>query len=114
MMFKCHCRDCQRATGAAYAPVFVVPRNALRVTGEVKYFKVTGDGGKYVERGFCPTCGSRVLGNLERYPDIVGIMAGSLDDPSLHKPVMDIYTSSAPPWDHMAPDLQKFANHGPG
>ena len=66
--------------------------------------------GKYVERGFCPNCGSRMLGNLERYPDIVGILAGSLDDPSLHKPVMDIYTASAHPWDHMAPDLQKFAS----
>ena len=34
-MLNCHCRDCQRATGAAYAPVFVVPHAALQVTGEV-------------------------------------------------------------------------------
>ena len=113
-MLNCHCRDCQRATGSAYAPVVVVPRAALRLTGELKYFKLTGDAGKYVDRGFCPNCGSRILGNLERYPDIVGILAGSLDDPSLHKPVMDIFTASAHHWDAMAPEIQKFTRSAQG
>src|SRR2546428_526017 len=44
MAFNCHCRDCQRATGGAYVPAVVVPRNALRVTGEVKDFGVRGGG----------------------------------------------------------------------
>ena len=35
------------------------------------------------------------------------VMAGSLDDPSSHKPTMDIYTVSAQPWDHMNPLLPK-------
>jgi hypothetical protein len=113
-MLNCHCRDCQRATGSGFAPVFVAPRNAVRIAGELRYFKVTGESGKYVERGFCPVCGSRILGNLERFPDIVGFLAGSLDDPSLHKPMMDIFTSSAHSWDHMAPDIQKFAKNSPG
>ena len=108
-MLNCHCRDCQRATGSAYAPVVVVPRNATKISGELKYFKVVGDSGKYVERGFCPKCGSRVNGNLERFPDVVGFLAGSLDDPALHKPGMDLFTASAHHWDHMAPHLQKFA-----
>jgi hypothetical protein len=113
-MLNCHCRDCQRATGSAFAPVVVVPRSAVHMTGTLKYFKVVGESGKYVERGFCPHCGSRVDGNLERFPDVIGILAGSLDDPSLHKPVMDIYTASAHEWDHMAPDLQKFAKDAQG
>jgi len=108
-MLNCHCRDCQRATGSAYAPVVVVPRNATKISGELKYFKVVGESGKYVERGFCPKCGSRVNGNLERFPDVVGFLAGSLDDPSLHEPGMDLFTASAHHWDHMAPHLQKFA-----
>ena len=33
------------------------------------------------------------------------ITAGSLDDPSLYKPTLDIFTSSAQPWDHMNPVL---------
>jgi hypothetical protein len=39
----------------------------------------------------------------------MGITAGSLDDPSWFRPSMDLYTTSAQPWDYMDPDLPKFA-----
>jgi hypothetical protein len=49
MAFNCHCRDCQRATGGAYVPAVVVPRDALRVTGEVRYFGVReGKAGRFL------------------------------------------------------------------
>jgi len=41
------------------------------------------------------------------------ITAGSLDDPSLYKPTLDIFTSSAQPWDHMHPALAKFPKMPP-
>jgi hypothetical protein len=41
-------------------------------------------------------------------PDLMGIMAGSLDDPSGFRPGMDIYTASAQPWDIMNQELPKF------
>jgi hypothetical protein len=44
---------------------------------------------------------------------MMGIKAGSLDDPTWFNPVMDIYTASAQPWDFMNPDLQKFAQLPP-
>jgi hypothetical protein len=91
--------------------VVVVPRSALRIEGELRYHTTVGENGNVVERGFCPSCGSRVANRLGRLPDIVGLMAGSLDDPSLHKPSMDIFTSSAHPWDHLAPDTRKFEKH---
>ncbi|TMK02979.1 MAG: hypothetical protein E6G74_05615 [Alphaproteobacteria bacterium] len=65
-----------------------------------------------VERGFCPICGSQVTAKLERLPDILGLQAGSLDDPSIYRPMMDVFTSSAQPWDHMDPKVQKHT-HGP-
>jgi hypothetical protein len=36
------------------------------------------------------------------------ITAGSLDDPKQYVPQLDIYISSAQPWDHMNPALPKF------
>jgi len=36
------------------------------------------------------------------------MQAGSLDDPSLHKPAMDLITAGAQPWDHVHPDTQKL------
>jgi hypothetical protein len=82
-MLNCHCRDCQGASGSAYAAVVAVPKNAVQMRGEPRYYKVVGKGGKAIERGFCPTCGSQVTVKLERLPDVLGLQAGSLDDPSI-------------------------------
>jgi hypothetical protein len=112
MMGNCHCRDCQRATGTAFAAAILVLRDAVTITGEVKYYDVTGDSGRIVSRGFCPNCGSRLF-SKPPIPELMGIMAGSLDDPSWFQPRMDIYTASAQPWDCMNPDLPKFAKFPP-
>jgi hypothetical protein len=108
LMLNCHCRDCQRASGSAYAAIVVVPRAAVEITGELRYHKIAGDNGGMVERGFCPSCGSRIANKLGRMPDILGLMAGNLDDPALHKPAMDIFTASAHSWDLLAPGTTKF------
>jgi len=106
---NCYCRDCQRASGGAYAAALLVPVSAVNITGEVKYYDVTGDSGGIVSRGFCPTCGARLFGKPAAGVGIISIMVGSLDDPSWYRPQADIYTASAQPWDHMNPGLPKFA-----
>ncbi|MDZ7952067.1 GFA family protein [Nostoc sp. DedQUE09] len=111
-MVNCHCRDCQRATGGAYASGLLVPQSAVTVTGDIKYYDVIGDSGSLVGRGFCPKCGSRLF-SKPPIAELLGIMAGSLDDPSWFQPAMDIYTASAQPWDYMNPDLPKFAKMPP-
>ena len=108
VMLNCHCRDCQRATGSGYAAIMVVPKADVRVSGEPRYHRIVGKAGKAVERGFCPNCGSQVLAKLERMPDVLGLQAGSLDDPVRYRPSMDLFTASAQPWDHLGPDTRKF------
>ena len=108
-MLNCHCRDCQRANGSAYAALMIVPKDAVRIEGEPQYYKIKSNAGNLTERGFCPTCGSQVIFRLEGRPHVLGLQAGSLDDPSLYSPTMEIFTSSAPPWDHLNPKLKHFA-----
>lgn len=108
VMVNCHCRDCQRAVGTAYAAVMVVPAVSVVLRGEPRYFKTVGEAGKWVQRGFCKACGSPVVVKLERFPDAIGFQAGSLDDPKRFNPAMDIFTSSAQPWDQMQSDTQKL------
>jgi hypothetical protein len=109
LMFNCHCRDCQHASGSAYAPYVVMPKAAVQIRGELHYHKTVGQSGKTIERGFCPNCGSPLMVKLERLPDVLALLAASLDDPSTFQPKMDAFTSSAQPWDHMDPKLQKHA-----
>jgi hypothetical protein len=116
MMLKCHCRDCQQVTGGGFAAAIVVPAGSFRLTrGQLRYhFTPSIARGKH-KRGFCGDCGSRLTGaEFEAEPsDSVGILAGSLDDPSWFQPQMDIFVSDAQPWDQMDPALPKFEQYPP-
>ena len=111
VMLNCHCRECQRAGGGGYAAIMVVPKAAVRWVGEPRYYRSAGAEGKAVERGFCPNCGSQVVAKLERMPDVLGLQAGSLDEPARYAPAMDIFTASAQPWDCMHAGTKKLT-HG--
>ena len=108
-MLNCHCRDCQQATGSAYAAILAMPAAAVRMTGEPRYHRRIGDEGHGVERGFCPTCGTPLCGRLERFPDLFMIRAGCLEEPAKFSPALDVYAASAQPWDHMDPEIPKQA-----
>jgi hypothetical protein len=112
VMMNCHCRDCQKANGAAFAAIMALPRAAFQIRGTPSYHGVAGASGKLVERGFCPSCGSQVTFKAEVLADVIGVQAGTLDDPSIYRPDMDVFTSSAQPWDHMDSSVQKHL-HGP-
>lgn len=109
VMVKCHCRDCQRTTGAAYVPAVIFPFQAFKVTrGTIQHYGTQSDGGGHNLRGFCATCGSRLTGAEDPERGIIGVVAGSLDDPSIFKPKFETYTNDAQPWDLMDETTPKF------
>ena len=106
---NCHCRDCQRAAGGPYAPLLSVPVDALRITERaLRYADTQGNSGNTVSRGFCTECGCTVVGRAEAFPEIVSVVAASLDDPSWFRPAFALFTSSAQPWDFLDPEVRKF------
>ncbi len=105
---NCHCRDCQRATGAGHASLFAVPKEKLVMEGDYRFFNKPGESGGEVSRSFCPHCGSRAVSKLDKYPSLYLVYGASLDDPSWHKPTANLWTSSAQEWDCMDPKLPKF------
>jgi hypothetical protein len=110
LSFNCHCRDCQRTSGSAFALVLMVPTGAFTITkGTPRYYRVTGGSGNAVDRGFCPGCGASVFITEPKNPQFTEIQAASLDDPSWVQPMIDIFTARAQPWDYLNPALPKFA-----
>ena len=112
-MGNCHCRECQRLSGGAHTSTLMVPVDAVKITGEVKYHERTGDSGNTVRKGFCPTCGSPLFSWPTILGDKMGIRVGSLDDPSWFRPSANIWTSSSQPWTVMDPDLPQHPKMPP-
>lgn len=108
MMVTCSCSDCQIFYGGVMSAAVVLPREALEVTGDVTYFKVEGSSGKPVSRGFCPTCGTPLIGNPGIAPQLTTVTAGTLDDSSDFRPQMSVFTSCARPWVKVDEDIPGF------
>ena len=72
----CHCRMCQKAFGAYYAPLVSTRGAAFSWTrGAPKYFQSSN----HVRRGFCDNCGTPLTYEAM---DGIAVSAGALDDPS--------------------------------
>jgi len=86
----------------------VIPKAAFRlVSGEPRYHEGTADNGNTVRRGFCEKCGSPLFASSSARPDMLGIRAGSLDDPGWFRAQRDVWTGSAQPWDILSPHTVK-------
>ena len=110
----CHCRNCQKESGGAFAIVVAVPQPDLTVRGQMKTYTDRGDSGKAMYRRFCPDCGSTLMDEAEAMPGVAMIQAGTLDDVSWVKPTMQVYCDSAQPWVQLAGEMARFPKMPPG
>ena len=108
LQFNCHCRDCQRSTGAGFAPIMFFIKADLVVEGTLSHFDSLAASGNSLRRSFCPTCGAQVLGAPAAASTLISIRAGTLDDPSQFTPMADIFCAQATPWSCMNPHIAKF------
>ena len=89
----CHCRACQKVIGAAFNARILFRADDVTVTGELVRFASSPG----LDRGFCSKCGATVL-SARPGAGVIGLTAGSLDDPTVFRPAMHIWTSSRQPW----------------
>jgi hypothetical protein len=105
----CHCTDCQKFSGSAFATVVGVPATALKLTGTVKTFTKLGDSGKAIHRRFCAECGSGIMDEADALPGVTMVSVGTLDDRSWVKPHSQIYCDSAQPWVQLGEGIKSYA-----
>ena len=112
---QCHCRDCQRQSGAAYVAAMRVPSAGFRITrGTPKRYVAKADSGNEIVRVFCGDCGTPLYVQVATRPDLVGLRVCTLDDPSGFRAEADIFVKSAQPWDYMNPTIPKFPTYPSG
>jgi hypothetical protein len=91
----CHCRMCQRSSGAPVMAFGSVPLADFKVErGKPRRRRSSGFG----ERWFCGDCGSPLAMRVDFQPETIDIAVTSLDDPSRAAPGFHLWTSSRIPW----------------
>lgn len=96
----CHCKLCQKATGAPFYARVRVPLDAVRISGPVGWHHSSPE----LRRGFCTRCGTSLFSERAGINSI-GLTMGSLDDPDRFTPGEHIWVSSKQAWLTLANDL---------
>jgi hypothetical protein len=105
----CHCRMCQRSSGAPAQSYVQLPEQGFRyLAGEPAVYRSSEHG----ERRFCPVCGSQIEFRDRRDAGFVSLNSGTLDDPAAVAPDRHIWTASELPWFSDAPKLPRFPEDG--
>ena len=95
----CHCGQCRKGHGAAFASYASVPRSALRILGGAD--KITPyASSETVVREFCAQCGSTLFWSRTEgeFADWVSIALGTLDTPFVAQKQKHVYCDSAVHW----------------
>ena len=101
IVHACHCRDCQKLTGAAFALNLWIERKFVEARGiePVAFSVPPGSTGKPHDVYACPRCSTHLWSKYHAAPgDTLLIRAGTLDDPSAIAPDVHIFTRSKAPW----------------
>ena len=107
----CHCRDCQRRTGAVASSGAIFAKAEVTVEGEWKVFERDAAEGRRVRFHFCPNCGTSLYWEGDFNADLCGIAVGAFADPTFPPPLLSVYEQSRHEWVQL-PDGVKRAQRG--
>jgi hypothetical protein len=96
----CHCRWCQRETGASFAlNAMIEADRVILLQGRPEIVDTPSNSGKGQKISRCPRCRIAVWSNYAGAGDAVHfVRVGTLDEPDRLPPDIHIYTSSRQPW----------------
>ena len=96
----CHCRWCQRETGASFALNALIEADRVELLGGAPEVVVTpSESGVGQRISRCPQCRIAVWSNYGGSGDKIRfVRVGTLDEPDRLPPDIHIYTASKQPW----------------
>ena len=103
----CHCLDCQKRSGSAFAAQVRFPANQVTIAGQSKVWSHKGDSGNATNFHFCPDCGSTVYYAIDDDPDAtIAIPLGAFDDPYFVTPTVSVWEERQHEWLEIAGDVE--------
>ncbi|MEO0424620.1 MAG: GFA family protein [Pseudomonadota bacterium] len=104
----CHCAQCRRLHGAAYATFAAVERERFRyVAGEALVRSYTSSPRN--ERKFCSRCGSTILVDPQDEPEVLYLSMSTIEGDPPRPRGYHAWVDSKAPWHDIDDDLPQFA-----
>jgi hypothetical protein len=94
----CHCLDCQKRSGSAFAAQARWPEAQVVITGRAKTWQRVADSGHVATYQFCPDCGSTVAYVIEGWPGVIAVPIGAFADPEFPAPKFSVYEHRKHAW----------------
>ena len=109
----CHCRWCQRESGAAFALNAMMEADRVQSLGvEPDLVETPSESGAGQKIARCPICKVAVWSHYAGSGPITKfVRVGTLDSPDLFPPDVHIFTASKQPWVTLAPGTPAFPEY---
>jgi hypothetical protein len=99
----CHCLNCKKRSGSAFAVQARWPSAQVQIEGQSKTFVIVADSGNRATFHFCPECGSDVYYEIDgkfddKFNDLIAIPVGLFDDPFFATPSYSVWEQRKHGW----------------
>jgi hypothetical protein len=95
----CHCLNCKKRSGSAFAVQARWPEEQVTIEGRSKSFRKVADSGNWAIFHFCPECGSDVhYANDGKFDGLIAIPLGAFDDPYSLSPAFSVWEKRKHEW----------------
>jgi hypothetical protein len=93
----CHCLDCQKRSGSAFAAQARFTADAVTITGTSEHYAHSGANG-VTRFHFCTECGSEVFYRHDDAPETIAVPIGMFANPHAFTPTVQVYGNRKHPW----------------
>lgn len=103
----CHCLDCKKRSGSAFAVQARWPVDQFTTDGESRSWSHRADSGNRISHHFCPDCGSSLHYFIEgKFDGLVAIPLGAFDDPYFASPKFSVWEGRKSDWVEILGDVE--------
>ena len=108
----CHCSQCRRLHGAAFATFAGVARDAFRYVSGEDHLNAYASS-KTSDRIFCAECGSNILVDFKPEPEVLYVCMGTVDGHPACPEGYHQFVGSKAPWHEITDDLAQHEDWPP-
>jgi hypothetical protein len=104
----CHCYDCQKRSGSAFAVQARFPPDAVKICGDHKIYEHACDSGSTASFHFCPVCGSTLW--YHALPDraLYAIPVGAFADKDFPAPQYTVWVERKHNWVTISKEVTEY------